>query len=185
MHNRVQFFVTPWTAVCLAPLSMEFSRREYLGGLPFPSPGDLSDPGLEPWSPALQADSFPSEPLGKLLLMYALIKKKKKAPSGHLGYPVSSAPAAQLEGPALVSRSQAAVGPVGSGEEQVVLELSRKGPLQLSHPCVGLTLALGSWAPPAATQLGSLDQGPGFFAPRFSQPFDGGIMSASRGGCHV
>ena len=44
---------------------MEFSRQEYWNGWPFPTPGDLSDPGIEPRSPALQADSLPSEPLGK------------------------------------------------------------------------------------------------------------------------
>ena len=44
---------------------MEFSRQEYWSGLPFPSPGDLPDPGIEPGSPALQADSLPSEPRGK------------------------------------------------------------------------------------------------------------------------
>ena len=48
-----------------APLSMEFSREEYWSGLPFPSPGNLHDPGIEPGSPALQADSLPSEPAGK------------------------------------------------------------------------------------------------------------------------
>ena len=48
-----------------APLSMKFSRQEYWSGLPFPSPGDLSDPGMEPGSPALQADSLLSEPLGE------------------------------------------------------------------------------------------------------------------------
>ena len=48
-----------------APLSMKFSRQEYWSGLPFPSPGDLPDPGMEPGSPALQADSLPSEPPGK------------------------------------------------------------------------------------------------------------------------
>ena len=46
-------------------LSMEFSRQEYWSGLPFPSPGDLSDPGMEPRSPVLQADSLLSEPLGE------------------------------------------------------------------------------------------------------------------------
>ena len=56
---------TPWTVACQAPLSMGFSRREYWSGLPFPSPGDLPDPGIEPWSPALQADSLPTELWGK------------------------------------------------------------------------------------------------------------------------
>ena len=41
---------TPWTVACQAPLSMGFSRQEYWSGLPFPSPGDLPDPGIEPWS---------------------------------------------------------------------------------------------------------------------------------------
>ena len=49
-----------------APQSMEFSRQEYWSGLPFSSPGDLPNPGIEPKSPALQADSLPSEPPGKL-----------------------------------------------------------------------------------------------------------------------
>ena len=48
-----------------APLSVGFSRQEYWIGLPFPSPGDLPDPGIEPWSPALQVDALPSELLGK------------------------------------------------------------------------------------------------------------------------
>ena len=51
---------------CQAPLSMEFSRKEYWSGLPFPSPGDLPDPGIKHRSPALQADALPSELLGKL-----------------------------------------------------------------------------------------------------------------------
>ena len=53
--------VTLWTVACQAPLSMRFSRQEYWSGLPFPSPGDLPDPGIEPRPPALQADSFPTE----------------------------------------------------------------------------------------------------------------------------
>ena len=48
------------------PPSMEFSRREYWSGLPFPSPGGLPDPGIKPESPTLQADALPSEPPGKL-----------------------------------------------------------------------------------------------------------------------
>ena len=58
----------PWTVACEAPLSMEFSRQEYWNGLPFLSPGDLSNPGIKPESPALQADSLPSEPPGKPLI---------------------------------------------------------------------------------------------------------------------
>ena len=50
--------VTPWTVACQTPLSMGFSRQECCSGLPFPSPGDLPDPGIEPRSPALQADSI-------------------------------------------------------------------------------------------------------------------------------
>ena len=58
-------FVTPWTVARQAPLSMEFSRQEYWSGPPFSSPGDLTHPGTEPWSSALQANSLPSEPPGK------------------------------------------------------------------------------------------------------------------------
>ena len=54
-------FVTLWTMAFQAPLSMGFSRQEYWSGLPFPSPGDLPDPGNEPRSPALLADSLPME----------------------------------------------------------------------------------------------------------------------------
>ena len=57
--SRVQLFVTPWTVACQAPLSMGFSRQEYWSGLPFPPPGDLPDPGTEPRSPVVQADSLP------------------------------------------------------------------------------------------------------------------------------
>ena len=62
--SRVRLFATPWTVAQQAPPSMEFSRQEYWSGLPFPSPGDLPDPGIEPGSPALQADALPSEPPG-------------------------------------------------------------------------------------------------------------------------
>ena len=53
---------TPWTGACQAAPSMEFPRQEHWSGLPFPSPGDLPDPGIEPGSPTLQADFLPSEP---------------------------------------------------------------------------------------------------------------------------
>ena len=56
--SHVQFFATPWTVACLAPLSIEFSRQEYWSVWPFPSPGDLPDLGIEARSPALQADSL-------------------------------------------------------------------------------------------------------------------------------
>ena len=55
--GRVQLFATPWTVDHQAPLSMGFSRQEYWRGLPFPSPGDLPNPGIEPRSSALQADT--------------------------------------------------------------------------------------------------------------------------------
>ena len=63
--SRVQLFEGLWTVACQAPLSIGFSRQEYWSGLPFPSPGDLSDPGIESRSPALQADALPSEQPGK------------------------------------------------------------------------------------------------------------------------
>ena len=53
----VRLFVIPWAVACQAPLSMEVSRQEYRSGLPVPSPGGLPNPGTEPWSLALQADS--------------------------------------------------------------------------------------------------------------------------------
>ena len=62
--SYTQLFATPWTVAHQAPLSMGFSRQEYWSGLPFPSPGDLPDPGIEPRSPALQADALTSEPPG-------------------------------------------------------------------------------------------------------------------------
>ena len=57
----------PWTVVGQTPPSMGFSRQEYWTGLPCPSPGDLPDSGIKPGSPALQAESLPSEPPGKPL----------------------------------------------------------------------------------------------------------------------
>ena len=63
--SRVRLFATPWTVAYQASLSMESSRQEQWSGLPFPSPGDLPDPGIEPGSPALEADTLTSEPPGK------------------------------------------------------------------------------------------------------------------------
>ena len=63
--SPVWLFATPWTVAYQAPPSMGFSRQEYWSGLPFPSPGDLPYPGIEPGSPALQADALTSEPPGK------------------------------------------------------------------------------------------------------------------------
>ena len=64
--SRVRLFVTPWAVAYEAPPSMGFSRQEYWSGLPFPSPGDLPDPGIKPRSPALQADTLPSRPPGDI-----------------------------------------------------------------------------------------------------------------------
>ena len=60
--SRVRLFATVWTVAHQAPPSMEFSRQECWSGLPFPSPGNLPDPAIEPRSPVLQADALPSEP---------------------------------------------------------------------------------------------------------------------------
>ena len=70
--SRVRLFVTPWTVAHQAPLSMGFSRQEYWSGLPFPSPEDLPDPGIEPRSPALQADALTWG--GRPIIMTSLFK---------------------------------------------------------------------------------------------------------------
>ena len=65
LFSCVRLFATLWTIAHQAPVSMGFSRQEYWSGLPFPSPGDLLNPGIELVvlvSPALQADSLPAEP---------------------------------------------------------------------------------------------------------------------------
>ena len=63
--SHVQLFTTPWTVAHQAPLSIGFSRQEYRTRLPFPTPGDLSDPGIKPESPALAGRFFTTEPPGK------------------------------------------------------------------------------------------------------------------------
>ena len=63
--SGVRLFATPWTVAYQASPSMGFSRQDYWSGLPFPSPGDLPNPGIEPGSPALEAGTLTSEPPGK------------------------------------------------------------------------------------------------------------------------
>ena len=63
--SHIQLFVTPWTVAHRAPASMGFFRQEYWSGVPCPPPGDLPNPGIEPRSPALQADALLPEPSGK------------------------------------------------------------------------------------------------------------------------
>ena len=68
-----QLFATPWTVAYQPPPSMGFSRQGYRSGLPFPSPGDLPDPGIKLESPAFQADALTSEPPRKPNHMFNLI----------------------------------------------------------------------------------------------------------------
>ena len=70
--SRVRLFATPWTVAHQAPLAMGFSRQQYWSGLPFPSPEDLPDPGIESRSAALQAEALTSEPPGKLYAEYIM-----------------------------------------------------------------------------------------------------------------
>ena len=75
--SRVPLFATLWTVAYQGTPSMGFSRQEYWSGLPFPSPGDLPDPGIKPGSPALEADSLTSEPpenYPPILLWQGLVK---------------------------------------------------------------------------------------------------------------
>ena len=65
-------FVTLWTVACQAPLSMGFPRQEYWSGKPFPPPGDLSHPEIEPESPTLAEEFFTTEPSGKPLITLPL-----------------------------------------------------------------------------------------------------------------
>ena len=83
--SRVRLFAVPWTVAYQAPPSMEFSRQDYWSGLPFPSPGDLPDPGIEPGSPTLQADALPSEPPEKPYSSHRsmTILKSSWAPATH------------------------------------------------------------------------------------------------------
>ena len=71
----VWLFATPWTVARQAPLSMGFSRKENWNGLPYPPPGDLPNPGIEPRSPTLQADSLPAQPPGKPFVFWFISTK--------------------------------------------------------------------------------------------------------------
>ena len=92
-------FVTPWTVASQALLSMEFSRQEYWSGLPFPSPGDLPNPGMELGSPALYADYLPSKPPGKpdIPKHQAQLLKKKFQGTNDLHFIQSTAAAMSLQ----------------------------------------------------------------------------------------
>ena len=82
-------FETTWTVVYQAPLSMGFSRQEYWSGLPFPSPGDLPDPGIEPMSltcPALAGGFFTTEPPGRPLWRW----KNNESKTSFLKYEICS-----------------------------------------------------------------------------------------------
>ena len=68
-HSVMSDSVTQWTVACQAPQSIEFARQECWNGFPFPSPGDLPNPGIEPGSPALQADYLLSESPGNPLIV--------------------------------------------------------------------------------------------------------------------
>ena len=70
--SHVRLFLTSWTVACQASLSLEFSQQGYWSGLPFPSPRDLPDPRIERRSPALRAESLPSEPLAEALAIAKL-----------------------------------------------------------------------------------------------------------------
>jgi len=72
--SRVQLFATPWTIAHQGPPSMEFSRQEYWSGLPFPSPGCLPNPGIEPRSPTSQADALQSESPGNPICHHTFVK---------------------------------------------------------------------------------------------------------------
>ena len=82
--SHVQLFATLSTAAYQVPLSMEFSMQEYLSGLPFPSPGDLPNPGIEPRFAALQTDALPSEQPGEQKLREASFNSVLMTPGSAL-----------------------------------------------------------------------------------------------------
>ena len=92
--------MTAWTVAYQAPQSMGFSRQEYWSGLSFPSPGDLSNQGIESGSPALQTDALPSEPLGEqsptLWGVGSIQRDNGGKVSGNVGDPVGAQQAVAL-----------------------------------------------------------------------------------------
>ena len=85
--SRVRLFAIPWTVAHQAPQSMEFSGQEYWSGLPFPSPGDLPNPGIKPGSPALQAAALLSEPPGdRKRVRHNLVMEKQQKQQNHFYY---------------------------------------------------------------------------------------------------
>ena len=90
--SHVQLFATLWTVAHQAPLSMEFFKQEHWSGLPFPSSGDLPDPGIKLRSPALQVDSLLSETPGKPCLFLAAAAAKSLQPCPTLCDPIDSSP---------------------------------------------------------------------------------------------
>ena len=84
--------MTPWTVAYQFPPSMGFSRQEYWSGLPFPSPGDLPDPGIEPRSPVLQANALTSEPAGKFYYITAAAAAKSLQSCPTLCDPIDGSP---------------------------------------------------------------------------------------------
>ena len=97
--SRVQLFATPWNVAYQASPSMKFSRQECWSGLPFPSPGDLPNPKIEPRSPALQADALPSEPPGKSRPYIILIFKASGLSGNYIQGIVLPIPSSNLPPP--------------------------------------------------------------------------------------
>ena len=86
--SHVRLFAIPWIITAhQPPLSVEFSMQEYWSGLPFPSLGDLPDPGIKPRSPTLQADSSPSEQPGSLRKYYSAINRNRRGTHSNIVEP--------------------------------------------------------------------------------------------------
>ena len=86
--SRVRLFATTWTVAYQAPPSMGFSRQECWSGSPFPSPGDLPDPGIEPRSPASQTDCGPSQKVREKVLKYGMVSSYELG--NFIAFPCSS-----------------------------------------------------------------------------------------------